>query len=60
MHDFYEEIFDRQQAGIDMEYAMLERDLINMEQEQEMITRIKAARKEELTAASNRMPRRIV
>lgn len=58
MHDFYEEIFDRQQAGIDMEYAMLERDLINMEQE--MITRIKAARKEELAAASNRMPRRIV
>jgi len=44
--------FERQQAEMDMEYVMLERDLINMEQE-EMESRIIAARNEELAAYSD-------
>ena len=44
--------FERQQAEMDMEYVMLERDLINMEQE-EMKSRIIAARNEELAAYSD-------
>ena len=40
--------FDRQMAEMDMENVMLERDLINMEQDQEMESRIIAARNEEL------------
>jgi hypothetical protein len=42
--------FDRQMAEMDMENVMLERDLINMEQDQEMESRIIAARNEELAA----------
>jgi hypothetical protein len=44
--------FDRQMAEMDMENVMLERDLIRMqqEQEQEMESRIIAARNEELAA----------
>ena len=44
--------FDRQMAEMDMENVMLERDLIRMqqEQEQEMESRVNAARNEELAA----------
>ena len=45
--------YDRQQAVDEMEFAMLERDLIAMDQEQEMEARIIAARNEELAAYSD-------
>ena len=45
--------YDRPQAEDDMEFAMRERDLIAMDQEQEMDARIIAARNEELAAYSD-------
>jgi hypothetical protein len=45
--------YDRQQAVDEMEFAMLKRDLITMDQEQEMDARIRAARNEELAAYSD-------
>ena len=45
--------FDRQQAEDDMEFAMQERDLITMEQEQEMDARLIATRNEEQAAYSD-------
>ena len=45
--------YDRQQAVDEMEFAMLKRDLITMDQEQEMDARIRAARHEELAAYSD-------
>ena len=45
--------YDRQHAVDEMEFAMLKRDLITMDQEQEMDARIRAARNEELAAYSD-------